>query len=143
LLAHGVFGFEYLSFKNLTHIPLSGKLGSCALMKISTKFLSNLQYLTKVDLSLCQISVIEAGPFSNLSKLADLDLSLNHYLELSGVQNATIGMSRTNITTLNLEYIHARNPITIRRYTLSELNNTSLEILILKNNFIVKIDIKT
>jgi hypothetical protein len=62
LLAHGVFGFEYLSFKNLTHIPLSGKLGSCALMKISTKFLSNLQYLTKVDLSLYQISVIEAGP---------------------------------------------------------------------------------
>lgn len=112
-------------------------------MKISTKVLSNLQYLTKVDLSLCQISVIEAEPFSNLSKLADLDLSLNHYLELSGVQNATIGMSRTNITTLNLEYIHARNPITIRRDTLSELNNTGLEILILKNNFIVKIDIKT
>jgi len=139
-LQNGVFGFEYLSLKNLTHLSLSGKLGSCALMKISTNFLSNLQYLTKVNLSQCQINLIEAGSFSNLSKLADLDLSLNHYLELSGVKNATIGMSRTNITTLNLDYINARNPITIHKDTLSELNNTGLENLTLNNNYIVKID---
>ncbi|VDI02426.1 Hypothetical predicted protein [Mytilus galloprovincialis] len=137
---HGSFDKAFMQLKNLQILSLSGINGYCTINRIREDHFVNCPYLVKLDLSLCDIYSIDAGAFSNLEKLEDLNLSFNHHLEMTGVKNATVNLKRTNIKALKLKYIHRKHQIIIEKDAFTELKNTNLEMLYLDQNKIARME---
>ncbi|XP_052095223.1 toll-like receptor 4 [Mytilus californianus] len=137
---NGSFDEEFTQLKNLRNLSLSGINGYCTINRIRENHFVNCPYLIKLNLSLCKINSIDAGAFSNLEKLEDLNLSFNRHLEMTGVKNATVNLKKTNIKTLSLENIHRNYQLIINKDAFTELKNTNLEKLYLDKNDIARIE---
>ncbi|XP_056014234.1 toll-like receptor 4 [Ostrea edulis] len=100
------FGSGFKNLKSLSRLDVSGITGQCNIVYLSGSFFQNTPFLKEIDVSDCQISNAEKGPFIYLSHLEKLDISHNKELGFSSLPNITWGLNQTSIRTFRADDIH-------------------------------------
>nr|WBP49903.1 Toll-like receptor protein [Mimachlamys nobilis] len=140
LLIDGVdlVGFDE-SFNLLTKlrtVDLSGKTGVCHLGTIRSGFFQNVSGIANLDISDCDIHMIELGTFRILKSLHKLNVSSNECLTFRVLSNITNDIQYTPTRILDLSKLHCTfGPSTvIQKDDIEHLRNSNITHLYVNHN---------
>lgn len=139
----GSFGENFINFKNLKSIDLSGIDGFCTILGLTNYTFLNVQQVTHLNLSKCRISTIEADTFGILSKLVNLNLSHNMELGFYTLRNVSYGLQSTQIKVLDYSKVYKTFGTTnqLKRCDIWFLKDTKLKELRLNSNRMSSIEV--
>ena len=100
------FDLSYSSLEALQTLNLNGSMGLCNLGQLENKTFTNLPQVQALDISMCNITDIDAGTFVPMKSLTWLDMSLNRRLGFRILRNVSYGLQFTQIDFLNASKIH-------------------------------------
>ncbi|XP_045203810.2 toll-like receptor 4 [Mercenaria mercenaria] len=131
---------------NVIELYMSGEYGRCNIPNINGSFFENTLGVQNLFLSKCLIRKIEFNTFKLLRNITSLDLSWNINLGIESVPNITSGLNgsktlkRLNLNTLydhsQFDFCSSLNIDDVRY-----LSNTSIELVTVENNNLVRMDI--
>ncbi|XP_053391546.1 toll-like receptor 4 [Mercenaria mercenaria] len=98
---------NFAKLKSLSMFKSDGYTGRCNLINIKQNAFKNIENITFLALSNCNVSFVEKNSFSEMTKLQNLDLSSNTALEFKSLPNITYGIRYRNIRKLKLNRIHS------------------------------------
>lgn len=144
------------SFQNLAHftkLDMSCPSGLLARAKckhgsgfckhdIGPSFFQHTLKLEIVNISGCDLRYIANGAFSILHNLRFLNVSNNRRLSFRALKNITFGLANTQIDTLDISWLHCEYGVTTMIYKedIESLKNTSLKVLNINSNRLVRIE---
>ncbi|XP_053400490.1 toll-like receptor 4 [Mercenaria mercenaria] len=131
---------------NLIELYMSGEYGRCNIPNINENFFENILGVQNVFMSKCSIKKIEYNTFKPLRNITSLDLSWNINLGIESMPNITSGLNGSKtLKCLNLNTLYDHSQFGFRSSVSKDdvifLSNTSIELLTVENNNIVRMDI--
>lgn len=116
----------------------------CLLRKLTPNFFRPNTNISNITLSNCDIKMIEAKSFEQLTKLLYLDLSHNEELTFNSMLNISAGLNSTQISTLKLNKVYRTlgSCVTITPENLKGFTKLSLKVIYLESNRIATLDRK-
>ena len=131
---------------NLTELYMSGAYGRCDIPYINRSVFENVSGVRNMFLSNCNIRKVNFNSFKSLKNLTSLDMSLNINLGIESLPNITSGLTGSQkFKQLNLNTLYDHSVFdfcsSINKDSFKYLTNTSIELLTIENNNIVRMDI--
>ncbi|MEW8546867.1 MAG: leucine-rich repeat protein, partial [Candidatus Thiodiazotropha sp.] len=139
---HIRFGKNFTYFKRLSLLNLSGVNSNCSIISPSNETFSSLPFLQYLDVSLCNITEIDAGSFEVLRELTHLNLSNNLGLGFASLRNISYGLQATKIKVFDFSKVYKTFGVgtVLRRCDLWFFQNTSIEELYMNSNRLVMLE---
>ena len=134
-IANATFGTGFKELKNLTTLNISGWNAYCKMRTLKNetfRYLSSVKYL---DISYCDLSVVEAEAFSPLHKLDFIDMTGNKDLGYLALQSVFFGLRNTTAETLKYSSMfQSRMGTELKVKHLQYFNETRLENIYIDDN---------
>ena len=139
---HIRFGKNFTYFQHLSLLDLSGSNSNCSIISLNNETFSSLPYLQHLDISLCNITNIDAGTFEVLHELTYLNLSNNQGLGFVSLRNISYGLRATKIKVFDFSKVYKTFGVgtVLRRCDLWFFKDTSIEELYLNSNRLVMLE---
>ena len=136
------FDPSYRSLEDMHTLYLNGSMGHCSLGQLENKTFTNLPQVKALDISMCNITDIDAGTFVPMKSLTWLDMSLNRRLGFRILRNVSYGLQFTQIDFLNASHIYNTfgSGTRIMKRDLCFMINTTLRELSVNSNRIELFD---
>ncbi|XP_060564886.1 toll-like receptor 4 isoform X2 [Ruditapes philippinarum] len=133
---------------NLIELYMSGEYGRCYIPHINGNFFENITTVQNIFLSNCSIKKVDFNSFMALHNITSLDMSDNINLGMESLPNITSGLARKQrLKRLNLNdlYDHSQFDFcsSLNYDDVKYLSNSSIEMVTIENNNIVRMDVKS
>ncbi|KAK3598112.1 hypothetical protein CHS0354_006070 [Potamilus streckersoni] len=137
---NAIFAPGFSKLHNLRVLKLSSN--KCYIQAIFNNTFVNLPFLTVLDISQCNIHMIEPGALIPLNHLQYLDISDNLALGFDGLRNASFGLINGSITILKANKLYPTFHLSVKVHSkhFEFLNQTNIRDLYLDENQIELIE---